>query len=179
MQPGAIQRQNRLVIFQQDSALFGNAARGFEAPFDIHHVFLYWIIDNAAGKFRAQNAMHVIVQFGGGNFACLHGLLEFLSKENIFRLFVIQSGDGRFFGAMRPTPVRKHKAFEIPVLLEHVRQQVLIFAGVVAVDGVVGTHHSGRIGNFDSDLKSQQVALAHGALADDHVHRIAPAFLIV
>ena len=97
----------------------------------------------------------MIVQFCHGNFACLHSLLELLTEKNIFRLFMIEPGSGSFFRAVRPAPVGKHEAFEIPILLEDIRQQIFVFAGIVTVDGIVRTHHAGGIGNLNANLESQ------------------------
>jgi len=58
----AIERQNTILVLEQDDALLGDAARRFEAALHIHHALLYRVIDNTTGKLRAQHAAHMVIQ---------------------------------------------------------------------------------------------------------------------
>jgi hypothetical protein len=59
---------------------------------------------------------------------------------------------------VRSAPVGENEAGELPVLLQHVGEQVLVFAGEVAVDAVVGAHHRGGMALRHADFEGQQVA---------------------
>ena len=65
------------------------------------------------------------------------------------------------------------------VLLQDLVEQVVVLAGVVAVDEVVGAHHRRRLGDSDGDLEGEQVGLAHGPLVEQDVHDGASGLLIV
>src|SRR5689334_13781860 len=137
------------------------------------------MIDEAGGEFGAKNAAGVVVDFRHGDFAGLHGFFQFGAEEIVERLFVVETGGGSFFGAVCATPIGDDKALEAPLFLENVGEQIFIFAGEVAVDGVVGAHHRPGLADLDADFEGEKVAFAHGALADDDVDFVAAAFLIV
>ncbi len=80
---------------------------------------------------------------------------------------------------MSTSPIRQYETFEVPVFLEDIGQEIVILAGVVAVYAVVRAHYSRHVGLAYADLEGQEVALAHRALVDVHVHGIASALLIV
>ena len=92
---------------------------------------------------------------------------------------MVQTGRGSLGRAVRSLPIGEDEALEIPVFLQDVRQQVFVFTGIVAVHPVVGTHHGRDITLAHADLEGQQVALAHRALVNIHVDRVAPVLLIV
>jgi hypothetical protein len=60
------QRQSRVLILEQDDAAFFDFARNFEAGEGIDDAALAGIIDDAGGKHGAQDAVHMLVQFGDG-----------------------------------------------------------------------------------------------------------------
>ena len=80
---------------------------------------------------------------------------------------------------MRSAPVRQHKSLKAPILLQDIREQILVFAGIVAVDRVVGAHDRAGLPDAIADFECQQVRLAHGSLIDDCVGQIAARFLVV
>ena len=71
------------------------------------------------------------------------------------------------------------EAFEAPVILKHVVQQIGILAGVVAVDPVIGAHDGAGIGDGDGDMKREEIGLLHAAFGDDGVDEVAAGFLVV
>ena len=70
-----LEGQGCVAVLQEDSTLFGDAAGGIEAAFDVNHTFLCREIDEASGEFGAEDAPDVIVDFGKRNFAGQHGFL--------------------------------------------------------------------------------------------------------
>ena len=80
---------------------------------------------------------------------------------------------------MSPTPVGDHEAGEFPVVFEHLSQQILVFAGEVAVDRVIRAHHSGRVANAYSNFKRKKIGFVESTNADDGIDFVAAALLIV
>src|SRR5437588_8494007 len=105
----------------------------------------------------------MVVDLSHRDFACLNGFLEFVSEEIIERLFMVQSSSGGLHGAVRSTPVGQHETLESPTLFEHIREQIFVLTGKVAIYGVVGAHYGCGISDFDADLESKKVTLTHGA----------------
>src|SRR5690349_16582892 len=98
------------------------------------------MIDEAGGEFGAKNAARVVVDFGHGNFAGLDGFLQLGAEEIVQRFFVIETGGGGFFSAVCAAPVGEDKSFETPLFLENVGEEIFVFAGKIAVNGVVRAH---------------------------------------
>jgi len=69
----AIEGKGCVAVLQEDSTLFGDAASGIEAAFDVNHTFLCREIDEASGELGAEDPADVIVDFGKRNFAGLYG----------------------------------------------------------------------------------------------------------
>src|SRR5208282_6947088 len=92
---------------------------------------------------------------------------------------VVQSGGGRLRGTVRSLQVRHNKALEVPVFLQHIGQQVLVFTSEVAIDPVVGTHHRTSLGLAQANLEGQQVTFSHRPLINVDVDGVPPALLIV
>ena len=61
---GGIQRQRGAVVLEQNNAAFFDLARDLKACQGIDDTALARIIDHAGGKHGAQNAVHMLVQFG-------------------------------------------------------------------------------------------------------------------
>ena len=64
-----------LFILEQHDAAFFDLARSLESGKRIDDAALARIIDHARGKHRAQNAMHMLIQFGLRNLSRLHRCL--------------------------------------------------------------------------------------------------------
>lgn len=62
-----------------------------------------------------------------------------------------------FGGGVCTAPIREHEAVEMEILPEDIREQVAVFAGIIAIHAVVGAHESARIGNPESNFKSTQL----------------------
>ena len=80
---------------------------------------------------------------------------------------------------MRRLPIRHDKPFEVPVFLQDVGQQILVFARVVSIHTVVSAHDRGWIPLAHANLERQQIAFSHRTLIDVGVDGIAPTLLIV
>ncbi len=77
--------------------------------------------------------------------------------------------------------VRGHEPGEAPALVERGVQQVVVLAGVLAVDGAVGAHHRGGVSQLGGGPERGQVDLVLGPLADDHIigRRVPVGLLVV
>ncbi len=80
---------------------------------------------------------------------------------------------------MGSAPVGEDEAFEAPGVFEDVVEEVLVFAGPVAVDLVVGAHDGGCVGDVEADFEGEEIGLAHGALVEDGVDDVAAGLLVV
>ena len=175
----SVERKLRMIVLQQHRTFFSDFLRDFQAAHDVHHAPLRRIVNHTSGEHAPQNAAHMIVQFRYRHLARFDCLLELVTVEDFARLLMIESGSRGLLDAVCTAPVRQYKALEVPVFLHNVGQQILVFAGVVAPDPVVGAHHRRRIGFLQSDFKRQQIALARGAFVDGYVDRVASAILII
>ena len=82
-------------------------------------------------------------------------------------------------GAVGCAPVGEDPALEFEVFLEDLVEEVVVLAGVVALDEVVGAHDAGGVGDGDGDLEGEEVGFAHGFLVEQNVDDVAPGLLIV
>mmetsp|Transcript_25204 Transcript_25204/g.72635 ORF Transcript_25204/g.72635 Transcript_25204/m.72635 type:complete len:489 (+) Transcript_25204:1274-2740(+) len=81
-------------------------------------------------------------------------------------------------GVVRGSPITNCVPLEAEVLAQELRQQVVVLAGMMAIDLVVGAHHRARAG-FKSRLEYGHVDLVLRPLADDRRHRLPVDFLVV
>ena len=174
-----VQRQHAAVVLQQDNSTFFDLARGLESRERIDNEAVARIIDDSGGKHGTQDAVHVLVELGLRNCSRFNGGLELVAEEVPAGLFIVQSGCGSFFSGVRSAPVREHKAGELPLRLQHLVHQPVVFAGVSSVHLVVAAHDRGGMALLDADLEGQQVGLMRGALVDDGVDAVARGFLVV
>ena len=85
--------------------------------------------------------MHHVVETRCGDLAVFHGLLQWSAEEVVVAGHVlIEAGESGLDGAVRRAPVGQNPALELEILLENLVQQIIVFAGVVAFEEVVGTH---------------------------------------
>ena len=75
------------------------------------------------------------------------------------------AGDGLEDGVVR-APVGHDKTIESPLLLQDTVQQVVVLAGIDAVDPVVGAHNCPGLAFFDGRLEGRQIDLSQGALVE-------------
>ena len=108
--------------------------------------------------------------------ACLSGSAE---EVVVAGLVHVEAGERGLDGGVGATPVGEDEALEAPVVLEHLVEGVVVLAGVVAVDVVVGAHDAGGMGHGDGDLEGEQVGLAHGARVEHGVEGVAAGLLVV
>ena len=137
------------------------------------------IVEDAGVELGAEDAVNHVVEAVHGDFAGFDGFLEWRAEGVVAGHLDVEAGEGGFGGALRATPVGDDEPFEAEILLEDVGEGVGVLAGVGAVDAVVGAHDGAGAGVLKCDLEGEQVALAHGALADDGVGDDAAGILIV
>ena len=105
-----------------------------------------------------------------------HGLHPALSRAGHLQ---IQPALQRLDPVVHRAPVGHHQAFEAPLVLEDIDQQLVVLGAVGSVELVVGAHHRPGPGLFDHRLERRQVDLAEGALVDQGVDAKALVFLVV
>ncbi len=149
----AIDREHPVTIFKQDRALLGETARCFKAALHIHNALLRGVVDDPAGEFGTQDASYMVVELGGRDLARLYCFFELFPEKLVERFFIIQSSRRRLYCAVRSGPVRHHKTFEAPGFLQHLRQQIFVFAREVAIHRIVGAHYRPGIGDSDPNLE--------------------------
>jgi len=88
------------------------------------------------------------------------------------------AGDGAGT-VVHAAPIGHKQAFKTPLFASDFGQQLRVFAGVGAVELVVGTHHGPGLRLADDDLKRPQEDLAQSALIDDRVIDHPAEFLVV
>ena len=99
------------------------------------------IVDNAGGEHAAHDATDHVVQAGLRNLAVLYGFLEGLAEVVVVAGHVlVESAEGGLDGAVGCAPVGEHKTFKLEVFLEDLIEEVVVLAGVVAIDEIVGAH---------------------------------------
>ena len=150
---GNFERELRVLVSEQHNALFLN-----HGP---------------------QYPENMIIHFRHGYLAGLHSFLHGIPIKDFTRFLVIQSCGRRLRGTVRSLPVRQNKALKVPVFLQHIGQQVLVFTSEVTIHPVVGTHHGGSIGLAQANLEGQQVTFSHRPLVNVDVDSVPPALLIV
>ena len=178
-QLGRAERKSILFVLEQNDTGLFNLARRLHAREGIDDEALAGIVDDAGGEHGAQNALHMLIEFGLRNAAGFNSVLVTLLVEEAAGLFVVEAGGRCLLDRVSAAPVREHEAGEIPVLLQHVGEQPFVLAGKVAIHAIVAAHHGGGLAFKHADFKGEQIAFARGALADVNVHRVAAALLVV
>ncbi len=137
-------------------------------------------IDNACGEHAAQDAVDHVIEACLGNLAALHGFLQRgVEIVVVAGHLLIEAGEGGGDGAMGCAPVGDDPALEVEVFLENLVEEIVILAGVFAVDEVVGAHDGGRVGDADGDLKGEKIGFAHCLVVEQHVDLGAAGLLVV
>ena len=86
--------------------MFFEFLRDFESAFYINHAPLCTGSSiTPVANIERKNAMHMIVKLGLRNCARLDRFLEIVAVKEFTGLFVVQSGGGRFGGAVRASPI--------------------------------------------------------------------------
>ena len=142
------QRQLAVRVLQQHDGLFGDALGHFEAVKHIRHAAIRRVIVQPHRKLAAQHPVHHVVEARHGNLAALDRFLESGAEVIGFRHLHVQAGVGRLGGAMRGAPVGDDEALEAEILFQSLVQQIVVLAGVIAVDQVVGAHHRAHVGQL-------------------------------
>ncbi len=129
---------------------------------DFDHALLDGMVNDAGEKLGIEDPARVIVNLGHGHAPGFDGFFELCAEVVGHGLFLIEAGRGGLLGAVSSTPVREHEAFEAPLVLKCVAEQVGVLAGVVAIDAVVGTHDRAGIGDGDGNVKGKQIGFLQG-----------------
>ena len=76
-------------------------------------------------------------------------------------------------------PVGHHETFVPPVALEHLVEEIIAVAGLVAVNLIIRAHNRSRPATLDADLKREQVTFAGSAVGNPRIDKIPSGFLTV
>ncbi len=180
---GAGQGQQIGLVLQQDHGLFRVGLGDGGVGGEVDRLFAHRVIDQPLGEHRAQDPPGHVVEPGLGDLSRLDRGLQGggeigLVIEHRPGLLVepVQGGGG---GAVGRAPVRHHIAPIVPVALEDLIEQPIVFAGKGAVDVVIGAHHRARIGVGDGDFEGQKVRHPRGDRIDPGVEHEAARLLII
>ena len=176
--------RKQTVVLQQDHGLGGHpadrhlvgggvarsglAARGLQGPDAGHH---------------AQDAPDLVVDNAPGDLAALDSLAQGIREEEGVVVIGgahldIEPVHRRVMRAVRPAPVGNAETVELPLALEDVLQEVLVFPAPLPAEPVVGGHERQRA-RADGLLEGGEVDLAERPLVDDRVDPAAVPFLVV
>src|SRR6185503_9672508 len=110
-------------------------------------------------------------------FTVRYGSLQGAGEVTFFPELLVESRVRGARGAVRRAPVGHDPAFETPLGLEDVMDEMRVLAGVDAVHLVVGTHDGADAGLLHRDLEWQQVDLAKRPFVRRHVDEAAVRLL--
>ncbi len=179
------ERQDTTLVPQQDDARLGRA---------LGHLGVGRIVDRPGGRrdrriHRARldhpdqdAADHVVeTRFGdpSGRDCLGQGRAEIDLAIQFLARFLIQPAVGGALGGVHRAPVGHDPAGIVPVALQHLVQQEVALAGIVAVDAVVGAHDRARPTALDGDLEGQEIAFPERRLVEAGVHDHPPGLLTV
>ena len=173
------ERQDAGIILQQDQRLFFDLLRIVTPAEGIHHAPHRRMVDHAIGEHAAHDAVHHIIQPRLRKLPIQHVLFQGRTEVGVARLLHVQPGARGLKRAVRALPIGEYEALEVPVLLQHLVQQVVVLAGKVAVHAVVAAHHAGGLGAGNRNLEGEQIGLAQGAAVQHGIQRVASGLLVV
>src|ERR1035438_368219 len=134
-----------VLILEENNAFLRELLRYYVPALNVRNLLDYRIVKEARGKNGAQDAMDVLVDLVLGNLPALDGFLQRVTEKVLTGLFLVEACVGGFGGGMGTTPIGEHKALEVKILLQDFREQVGVFASIVAIHPVVGTHEGAGI----------------------------------
>ena len=182
-QCGSRKRQLVAVVLQQHDRLLGDALREPVRGREIDGAAaLGRIVHHADADHHGELAAHHVVEACGRHRAVRNCLLDGGRRQVDGRadvLFLVEPRVDRGRGAVRRPPVGLHLALEAPFVLQHVVEQVIVLAGIRAVQAVVAAHHAAGLPALRGDLERQQVELAQRAFVDLAVAAHPAMFLLV
>ncbi len=140
----------------------------------------WWVIDDSGREHAAEDAVDHVVESCHGDLAVFYCFLERRVEVVVVAgHLLVEAIQCRLDGAVGRAPVGDDPALELEVLLQDLVEQVVVLAGVVAFDEVIGAHDAGRVGDADGDFEGEQVGLAHGFVVEQDVDFGAAGLLIV
>ncbi len=178
-----VERQHGGLVLEQDDPLPRDAES---------HVLVRLGVDRARAAAieparrdqHAQVAAHLVVEHRDRERAVLQPGKEGTGEEVLLvglagaHLEVEALQDG-LAGVVGSAPVGDDAAREAPLALEHLVEQVVVVAHVLAADLVVGAHNGERPAFAHSRLERRQVDLPERPLVHLHVDRAAVPLLVV
>ena len=177
---GAVQREGVVGVLEQDDGFFSDVLCVVAAAEGIDDGAGHGgVVDDAGGEHAAEEAVDHVVEARLGDVAFLYGGLQVFGKVVDAGLFHVETGEGRLGGGVGGLPVRDDEAGVLPLALEDVGEEVLVFTRPVAVDLVVGAHDGAGVADADADLKGEQVGLVHGLVGHVDVDDGAAGLLVV
>jgi hypothetical protein len=187
---GFVERQNAVAVLKEHDALFGDVLRVLETEEWVDDAADGGVVDGAGGEEAIEDAADHVVKAGERDGVAFDGGFEVGAEVArswllsgaigvVPGLLHVEAGEGGLGGAVGAFPVGEDEAFEAEVALEDLVEEIVVFAGPVALDAVVGAHDGERVGDVERDLEGEEVGLAHGAMVEMHVDGVAKGFLIV
>ena len=141
---GGFERQDAAGVLQEHDALFGDVLGVVASAEGIDYGADGGFVDDACGEHAAQDAVDHVIEACLGDLAVFDGFLQRGAEVVVVAgHLLIEAGEGGFDGAVGCAPVGDDPALELEVFLEDLVEEVVVLAGVVAVDEVVGAHDGG------------------------------------
>ena len=177
------QGQHAAVILQQHDALLGGLQSHLAIRLEVDRAArLRRVSIDSVGVNCGQHAGIHLVEMRGDGFVLGCGLPQSFAKKNrrvqLSARLLIQPVQRRLHPRHR-APIGHHKAIPAPIALQHLVQQPIAVAAMLAVDDVIGTHRAARMALFDADFKRQQIAFTRGGFGNLHIDEFARGFLPV
>ena len=177
LQLGEVERQHGGVVLEQDDALLGDAKSHLLVRLRVDRARTA-AVEPARRDQHAQVAAHLVVEHRDREGAVLQPGQEGRGQEVLVvglagaHLEVEALQDG-LAGVVGAAPVGDDGALEAPLALQHLVEQVLVVAHVLAADLVVGAHDRERPALPHARLERRQVDLPERPLVHLHVDRAA------
>ena len=169
--------QQGTLIFQQHRTLRRNVCRSSMVLIQIYANGLFVL--QAPGN-PYQKALCCTVQYGFVQCSIPHGLHQLLVIDATRGGHLqLQSRTNGLHAVVHGAPVGHHNAIKSPLLPQYVRQQPGVFAGVDAVDQVVGAHDAFGAASSYGSFKSRKINLAQRTLRYDAVYCHAAELLAI
>ena len=178
-----VERQDGRLVLQEDDRLLRDAAGRVEVLLRVDRGRPA-AVEAARRDQHAQVAAHLVVERRHRERAVLQPGEERAGEEVLVvgpagAHLEVEAIEDRLARVVRAAPVGDDGALEAPLALEHLVQQVIVVAGVLAAELVVGAHHGEGPALAHARLERGQVDLAQRPLVDLHVDRAAVLLLVV
>src|ERR1017187_8806107 len=114
---GWAERQQVVLVLEEDDALFGYLLGYGVTAFDVGNLLDNGIIKEAGSKDGADDAMDVFVDLGLGDFAAGDSFLKRVAEEVLVGLLLVEAGMRGFYRGVGAAPIGENEALEVECLL--------------------------------------------------------------